>query len=309
VAAGDLAAPCYNGRVPRPISNEVIRLVRSLFEERSLLDRARRHDHRLAPLERIAKSREFRVVPELLPLLAADEAVGPHVGRVIAVLVRGVTSVQLSWLDEQVRHSSSARYESNAWHAIAPADISRLARTRELDAAGIGLLASHANGFVRAAALELLAQHTSGREMPFIALRANDWVDPIAARARELLISRLRPENRHAVVSALPSLVRVLAQRRRGHGSIGRALTTVLLSDGGEDALARGEQFDASSRRALYELLTAGDKASRGRLLNVALKGSDAVIRARALRSVAADPEFVDRAAILERPALARMQI
>ena len=275
--------------------------MRALFEERSLLDRVRRQDHRFATLKQIADSREVRVVPDLLPLLAADEAVGPHVGRAIADLVRDVTAVQLSWLDEQVRHSSYAHYWSNAWHKIAPAAISRLAQTYELDATVIGLLASHANGFVRAAALELLAQHTSGREIPFISLRANDWVDPIAARASELLMSRLRPDNRHAVLNALPFIVRVLGQHRRDHSGIERALKSVLLSDGGEDALARGRRFDTSARRKMYELLTASGTASQRRVLNAALKDSDAVIRARAIRSVATDPDFEDRAVILER--------
>ena len=266
-----------------------------------MLDRVRRQDHRFATLKQIAASREVRVVADLLPLLAADEAVGPHVGRAIGDLVRDVTPVQLSWLDEQVRHSSYAHYWSNAWHKIAPAAISRLAQTYELDAAVIGLLASHANGFVRAAALELLAQHTSGQEIPFVSLRANDWVDPIAARAGELLISRLRPDNRHATLNALPFIVRVLGQRRRDHSGIEHALKSVLLSDGGEDALARGRQFDTPARRAMYELLTASGTVSQPRLLNAALKDSDAVIRARAIRSVATDPDFEDRAAILER--------
>jgi HEAT repeat protein len=227
--------------------------------------------------------------------------VGPDVGLAIADLVRDVTSAQLSWLDEQVRHSSHAHYWSNAWQKIAPAAISRLAQTYELDAAVIGLLASHANGFVRAAALEVLAQRTGGQEIPFFALRANDWVDPVAARASQLLISRLRPDNRQAVLNALPSIVRVLGQHRRDHSGIERALKSVLLSDGGEDALARSRQFDTSARRAMYELLTASGTASQRRLLNAALKDSDAVIRARAIRSVATDPDFEDRAAILER--------
>jgi HEAT repeat protein len=272
-----------------------------LFEERSLLDRVRRQDHRFAILKQIADSREVRVVPDLLPLLAADEALAPHVGRIIPDLFRDVTPVQLSWLDEQVRHGSYAQYWSNAWHKLAPAAVSRLAQAHELDATVIGLLASHANGFVRAAALELLAQHTSGREIPFISLRANDWVDPIAARASELLMSRLRPDNRHAVLDELPFIVRVLGQHRRDHSGIERALKSVLLSDGGEDALARGRQFDTSARRKMYELLTASGTASQRRLLNAALKDSDAVIRARAIRSVATDPDFEDRAAILER--------
>jgi HEAT repeat protein len=75
----------------------------------------------------------------------------------------------------------------------------------------------------------------------------------------------------------------------------------VLLSDGGEDALARGTQFETSVRRKMYELLTTGSTASKRGLLDAALKDPDAVIRARAIRSVGADPDFGDRAETLER--------
>jgi len=46
---------------------EVTQLVQSLFEERSLLDRVRGQDRRLAILTRIAESREVRVVANLCP--------------------------------------------------------------------------------------------------------------------------------------------------------------------------------------------------------------------------------------------------
>jgi HEAT repeat protein len=299
--------------VSPPISDEIIRLVRSLFEERSLLDRVRRQDHRFATLKQIADSREVRVVPDLLPVLAADETLAPHVAAVIAELVHDVTPVQLSWLDEQVRHGSYAQYWSSAWHKLAPAAISRLAHTYDLNAAVIGLLASHANGFVRAAALEVLAQYNSGQEIPFLSLRVNDWVEPVAARASELLVSRLRPDNRLAVLNALPFIVRVMGQRRRDHSGIEHALKSVLVSDGGEDALARGKEFETSVRRKMYELLTAGGTTSKRRLLNAALNDPDAVIRARAIRSIAADPDFDDRAATLERflrvPAVRRLAL
>src|SRR5262249_51260754 len=183
---------------------------------------------------------------------------------------------------------------------LAPSAVTRLAQAYELDASVIGLLASHANGFVRAAALEVLAQQTSGQETPYISLRAGDWVDPVAARAGELLISRLRSGNRHTVLDALPFILRVLGQHRRDHTAIERALKAVLLSDGGEDALARGRQFETSVRRQMYELLTTGGTASE-RFLNAGFKDPDAGIRMRALPSAAADPDFAHRAAILER--------
>jgi hypothetical protein len=81
----------------------------------------------------------------------------------------------------------------------------------------------------------------------------------------------LRPDNRHAVLNALPFIVRL------------------------------GGQFDTSVRRKMYGLLTAGGTASERRLLSAALKDPDAVIRARAVRSVVTAPGFEDKAEILER--------
>jgi HEAT repeat protein len=80
-----------------------------------------------------------------------------------------------------------------------------------------------------------------------------------------------------------------------------RALKSALLSDGGEDALARGKTFDTSVRRKMYDLLTARDTTSKRRMLDAALNDPDAVIRARAIRSIAVDLDFGDRAATLER--------
>ena len=82
---------------------------------------------------------------------------------------------------------------------------------------------------------------------------------------------------------------------------LSRSLRAVLLSDGGEDALARGTGFATPVRRMMYELLTSGGTEVRRRLIDAALSDSDAVIRARAIRSVATDVDFEHRAAILER--------
>jgi hypothetical protein len=191
--------------VSPPISDEVNRLVRSLFGERSLFDRVRRRDHRSAILKQIADSREVRTVPDLFPLLAAEDSVAPHVASAIAELVRDPTPVELSWLDERLRPGSYAYYPC-PWRKLAPEAVSRLAQSANLDPAVVGLVASHPNGFVRAAALEVLAQHTEGQEIPFLALRANDWVEPVANRASELLLNRLRPDNRNAVLNGTHQL-------------------------------------------------------------------------------------------------------
>jgi hypothetical protein len=177
------------------IPDDVNRLVRTLFEPPSLLDRVRRQDPRRNILEQIAASGELRVVPALLEILARKDSLSDYAAPAIAQLVRRIAPAQLAWLDEQARRW----YEygpTDAWSTLRPEDVPGLARRAGFDPAVIGLLASHGSGFVRAAVLEELARIVDGREIPFLVLRANDWVEPVAARALELLAHRLRPENR-----------------------------------------------------------------------------------------------------------------
>jgi hypothetical protein len=120
----------------------------------------------------------------------------------IAHLMRGISPAQLAWLDEQVRRES---YDY-AWRRLSPETVTRLGRTRDFDLVVIDLFGSHRNGFVRATALDCLTGLRDGREIPILTLRANDWVAPVAARATELLMERLRPDNRHTVLAMLPTI-------------------------------------------------------------------------------------------------------
>jgi hypothetical protein len=285
----------------QPGADELKQLLYSLFEKRSVLDRLRGQDTRPATLDRIAASGEVRVVPELLALMAADRELAPKVGRTIAALVRGMTPARLSWLDEHARLSFETYYWPDQWHGLSPGAVADLAQAIDFDPTVVGLVASHGNGYVRAATLEVLAQSSGGQEIPFIAFRANDWVEPVAARATELLVRRLRPDNLRAVLDALPFIARVLGQHRRDHAEIERALRSVLLSDGGNEALARATRFDTPSRRVMFELLTTTSSPSRRRIVTVALADPDDVVRARAVQSVATDAGFEQRDAILER--------
>jgi HEAT repeat protein len=282
-----------------PASDEYTRLLLSLFEEGSVLDRYRSLDPRIATLARLAAFGDDRLVPSLLALLAVNDSLAPHAARAIADLVRPLAPGRLAWLDEHIRHGYY-RW-GDAWGTLTPDAVMGLAQTADFDPLVIGLVASHPNGYVRAAALEQLARSTSGQDIRFLALRANDWVEPVAARATELLASRLRSENRLAVLDALPFIVRLLEGRRRDHREIQRALRAVLISDGGEDALTRAAGFKTAVRRKMYELLTHEVSPFQRRLIEAAARDPDVVIRARAIRWAGSDADFDDRAGILER--------
>jgi HEAT repeat protein len=283
-------------------SNELINVLLTALEQPPPRDRFRDKDdgRRRAALAQLAASRNFRVVPALMTLVSRHDSFVEEVVRAITHLVEGIGPAELSWLDEELRSGSHMYSQADAWWTLSPGAVPGLARIANFDPTVVGLLASHPNGFVRAAALEQLSNATDGREIPFLAVRANDWVDPVATRAAELLAQRLHPANRTAVLDGLPFLARTLGQRRRNHAAIAVALRSALLSDGVEEALARTSQFDTSVRRFLYDLISRTGDGFTSSVIQAALKDSDAVIRARAI-SRAAFGADVDRAArILE---------
>jgi hypothetical protein len=285
-----------------------------LFEPRSLWDRVAGRGRQRQCLEQLAASGDVRVVQPLLSMVAAADDLAEPLSRAIAHLIRGISPSQLAWLDEQMRPSFMRLASGQslgptdrwhpAWFQLSHDTVARLAKVADIDPLVIGLLALHGSGYVRAAALEHLGGLTDGREIPLLALRANDWVSPVAARASELLLQRLRPDNLRAVLAGLPFIARMLGSRRRGHDSLRQALRIVLLSDH-EAALARIGQLDTRARRDLHELLaTAGATTASRVVMTAAVSDPDAVIRAYALRLLATTPELenVLRSALRDDP-------
>ena len=282
-----------------PTSDEIARLVWSVSTDRTLGDRLRGTDHRVTALARIAEFGTFRVVPDLLPALVHDIGLAPHVARAINNLTEKITPSELSWLDEQVRRGSNWYLWPEAWHRLTPQDLDRVLQGVDGHVKILGLLSSHANGYVRAAAIEKLATSNSGREIPFLALRANDWVKPIATRAHALLVDRLRSDNRDDILSTLPFIIRALRGRRHEHADIVNALGSVLLVDQSDDVLSELIGFDLAVRRPVFALLFRASKSIPKRLVRAALRDKDAQIRAQAINSIGADTAFENREAIL----------
>ena len=283
-----------------PLSSEVVQLLRSLLTPPFPLERVRGDERRRQALSRLASLADFRVVPSLIPIFAAGDKLSRDVARAIAVLLSGITPTALAWIDEQVRnYSYTDGYWWHRWWNLSPAAVHSLSQ-----AAGhpvvIGVIASHPSGYVREAAVLALAAITDGRELPFLALRANDWADAVAERAGEFLSARLVPENRHAVLSALPFLVRMLGQQRRDHKRFLDATKVVLLSDGGRDALSRLQAYDTHVRRFVYRALESEMNLASNDLLRTALADTDAVVRLAATRRLATTRDLVASQTTLE---------
>jgi HEAT repeat protein len=276
-------------------------LLRKLVELRSWPDILRGNDPRREILSRLVADGDIQAVPTIITVWSSRDELSEAAGRAIEHLLRDLTPARLAWLDEKMRAGEYVYFPArDAWWRLSPRAVRRLAKAARFNPTLVGVLALHGSGYVRGAALEVMGQIHDGREIPFLALRANDWVQPVADTAAKLLAQRLTPENRSAVIHALPFLARTINQRRRDHDWLRRPLRFVLLSDGGAEALASAGRFNSGTRRFAYDLMSTDGTRTESRVVMAGLRDSDGVIRVRAVKHLASSTDRESVAAILE---------
>ena len=255
--------------------------------ERLLGDRRRRN-----ALRTLAALGEIQAVPGLLPLVVEDKLRAETAATITAVF-REVTPSALAWIDEAAR-GSMLRYYTNSWWSLQPEAVPRLAGLMRGHPVVVGLLACHPDGHVREAAVIELSRLHDGSEIPFLALRANDWVQPVAARAGAALADRIVPTNLAAIGARLPFLFRMLGARRHDPHTFETRLQSVLSSDGGAAALSSVGRFTFPVRRFVFRLLTPAQTSILSPALVAALEDADCLIRLHAIRRLGS---ISDRAA------------
>src|SRR3954468_777820 len=136
----------------------------------------------------------------------------------------------------------------------------RSALQRGLPTAALGLLSMNANGRVRELAVRELAGKEVSDVLPFLILRANDWVTQVSSIAHRAIERRCSPENAPAFVAALPLVERLKTQVRVDKIELVEKIETMLVgSPPGIEALAvaiAGAR-DVSVRRAVARLAHA----------------------------------------------------
>lgn len=138
--------------------------------------------------------------------------------------------------------------------------VARSALRPGLPAAAWGLLSMNANGRVRELAVRELAGHEPGDSLPFLMLRANDWVTQVSSIARRAIERHCSPENAATFVALLPLLERLKSQGRVDKSALVEKVETMLVgSPAGLEAIGAvmAGSRDASVRRAVTRLAQA----------------------------------------------------
>ncbi len=244
------------------------------------LYRATRADAAVALLARIAGAGEPLAVPRIMSLVLDERpAVAAAAEQVVEALRRRIGLRELGAFDRAFRHRSAHRPESLRWHQLNAEQVRSLA-ARPRGPTLVQLATCHPRGHVREEAIRCCAVRADGSELPFLLLRANDWVRVVAEAARSALRARLGAGHLPDLVAALPMLDEMHRWGRLGGPGIlddieaalasGAALPTLLAAASSSDHLVRRGAF----RRLLERSLAAPGPVAPARAEPTAIDAS-----------------------------------
>jgi HEAT repeat protein len=169
------------------------------------------------------------------------------------------------------------------WRKLRPSDLSRFTSS-EFAVSLLGLATFHSNGYVREAAVEHLAAHNSGQELPFLLIRLNDWVLPVRDAAATAVDARLRPEYAHHFLRSLQLVFRLERCGRANRALVDIVCSLLRRAECKEVLRAGMKSSDRALRRASFQLAADAGQAARAGIVRAALADTDPVARAWAAR-------------------------
>lgn len=200
-------------------------------------------------------------------------------------IISELPPLELAMLDQRVRSSwtSYKYYDLNNWQSLRPSDVGRLAQSK-FAISLVGLASFHFSGYVREAAVNELALQRTGKELPFLLIRLNDWVAEVRAAAGRVVRERIAPDY---AVHFLASIRLVL--RLRACGRVDRQfvdnICDLLKRPECKEVLRNGTTSnDKTVRRISFQLAAESDPATRSSIVRTLMTDLDATARSWAVR-------------------------
>lgn len=141
-------------------------------------------------------------------------------------------------------------------------------------------MSAHASGFKRENAVRRLGMMGDPASIPYLIVRANDWVPQVRAVAREALIRMLKTENGDAFVASLPAILHLQTCRRDDHSALVRAVEEFLLRQEHRHYLESALQSnDPRVARLAVRLLSNSPEVNAFQLVADCLSHKDVIVR------------------------------
>ena len=166
-------------------SESTERLIESLYAKKGLWDGFVQLDSQDEIIRQIEEAGEPAAIPDLLPfLIIGDRRSILASAKAIHSLLQMLKPTDFVRFDEFVRQGyPDWRVRREPWYLMKPKDVGHLASMGEMSVSLLGIASCHTNGHVREAAVGELGKTETGTELPFLLIRANDWVPEIRTSA------------------------------------------------------------------------------------------------------------------------------
>lgn len=199
-------------------------------------------------------------------------------------IIEELSPLDLAVLDQRARGYTEYRYyRLRNWENLRPSDVGRLAQSQFVTSL-VGLSSFHFSGYVRETAVEELARQHSGKELPFLLIRLNDWVPQVRDVAARAVWARIEPAYAAHFLANIGLVLR-LGDCRRAEKQLVEDVRVLLKRPECKEVLRAGmASKDRTVRRTSFRLAAEADPKARSSLIRAALADSDAVARSWAVR-------------------------
>ncbi len=228
-------------------------------------------------LEKLDVDCQENSVPGLLALLLRSEGeVAARAAATLEQMAKTSNSLEIARIDASVRQMSE--------YTLGEIEIRDVDFLSHGLPGALGFLSCHPSGFIRESAVRSLSKLSSGRELPFLMIRVNDWVSQVREVAKCAVLDRIRPEYAPYFIKYLRLVFRLEGQSRQDHREVTEPVFRLLRAPECRQALLNGiSDPDRHNRRAVYRMIlsTSGIPSDA---IDPGLRSDDTVIRLIAAR-------------------------
>lgn len=219
-------------------------------------------------------------------LVTTEDVLKIKVAQVLESLLKSRPISRLIYIDAICRARTSLTW-SYDWRRVEPAWLIHPKMTASERIAVLGVASCHPSGYLREKVVIALAGVTTGQELPFLLIRANDPVMQVRERARIAILNRLNASNADHIVTAWPLIMRLPGCLRDDHHEIIESALSALLRPGSRSALEHGlASPDDRIRKQCFEILVRTGGLNLTDLLRCIRREPSPRIRLSVLRQV-----------------------
>lgn len=221
--------------------------------------------------------------------LSEDENIRGAAITAVKNLLSPASPMQLARLDLLMREISPyLGANRERWFQLLPTDIVRFESAEDSSLLLLGLASFHHSGYVREAAIKRLMANHDGRELPYLLIRLNDWVEPVKRLAEKAIHDRLRADYAHHWVANLALLQRLFQAKRQNHESLGEEVFALLRQTDCQYALSQGlADGDFRNRKLCFQIAAESTPSLLCELIEQSLRDTHPVIRLWGARQAA----------------------